>query len=144
MIGDIAEDFILKDQYGKEFVLYENLQTNLLLVFYPKDDTNVCSRQLTDYNDNTDKFTANNIKVVGINTGSVNSHSTFCNKFNLDITLLSDRNKLVSKMFNALNLFGTNKRKLVLIDTNKKIVFEKTTFSLFYVNTNSILKALSE
>jgi peroxiredoxin len=144
MLGEAADNFILRDQYGNEFELYQNLSTKLLLVFYPKDETTVCSNQLTDYNINIKKFNDNNIKVVGINTGSVNSHSNFCSRLNLNFTVLSDNNKRVSKMFNALNFFGTNKRKLILIDTNKLIVFEKTSFSLFYSDTAGIIKEINK
>jgi peroxiredoxin Q/BCP len=49
MVGDIARDFTLNDQSGLAFNLYSNLSRKLLLVFYPKDNTPVCSKQLTDY-----------------------------------------------------------------------------------------------
>ena len=108
-VGEIAENFILKDQFGKEFELYENLQTKLLLAFYPKDETTICTTQLTNYNINRNKFEKRGIKVIGINTGSVNSHSKFCNKLGFDFIVLSDISKRVSRMYNALNLFGVNK-----------------------------------
>ena len=52
----------------------------ILLVFYPKDDTPVCSTQLAEYNDNLDEFIKNGIKVVGINADTVQSHLDFCTK----------------------------------------------------------------
>ena len=131
MVGDIAEDFILKNQLGKEFALYRNLQTRILLVFYPKDDTIVCSRQLTDYSNNIEMFNKSNISVVAINPGSTDSHANFCSKLKLNFNLLSDIDKTVCKKFNAVNAFGAIKRKLVLIDLDKIILFEKTFFSLF-------------
>jgi len=143
MEGDIAEDFILKDQFGKEFVLYENLQTKILLVFYPKDDTFICSRQLKDYSNNIEIFNKSNIKVVAINPGSTDSHANFCSKLNLKINLLSDINKTVCIKFNAVNAFGAIKRKLVLIGTDKNILFEKSFFSLLYFNTERVLKEIS-
>lgn len=144
MVGEIAENFVLKDHFGKEFDLYENLQTKLLLAFYPKDETMICSKQLSDYNINKIEFEKQGIKVIGINTGSINSHSSFCNKLDLNIIVLSDIKKEVSKMFSALNIFGVNKRKLVLIDTDKKILFEKTSLALLYPSTQKTIRDINK
>ena len=59
------------------------LDKKVLLVFYPKDDTPVCSSQLTEYNENYDEFILNGIKVVGINADTIQSHANFCTKLNL-------------------------------------------------------------
>ena len=120
-VGDIAPNFILKDETGKDFELYENLNTQILLVFYPKDDTPVCSNQLAEYNDNLAEFIRNKIKVVGINAGTVQSHSDFCTKLDIKFPLLADEDKKVSRQFNAVNLLGINKRMLVIIGTDRKV-----------------------
>jgi peroxiredoxin Q/BCP len=88
--GDIAPNFILKDENGNDFELYKNLDTQVLLVFYPKDNTLVCSTQLEDYNNNLDDFITNGIKVAGISTDSIESHSKFCNKLKLNFPLLEN------------------------------------------------------
>ncbi|HKI77887.1 MAG TPA: peroxiredoxin [Ignavibacteriaceae bacterium] len=121
----IVQNFILTDQDGKDFELYKNLNKNILLVFYPKDDSRVCSKQLKNYYENENLFTEKNIKIVGINTDSIESHQKFCSKLGIKIPLLNDRDKEVSKYFNALNIFGINKRKIVLINRDKQIIFEK-------------------
>lgn len=142
MIGERAENFILKDQYGKDFELYKNLDTKVLLVFYPKDNSMVCSAQLRDYEANFDEFAKNNINVIGVNIESIESHADFCMNKKINFPILSDTDKLVSKFFNALNLLHTNKRKLVLIDTDKKIKYERSVFSVTYLNTKSVLQDL--
>ena len=138
----LAENFMLKDQNGLEFQLYENLDKRNLLVFYPSDDTLVCTRQLLNYNDYLYQFEQNNIRIVGINTNSVKSHKSFCNKLGLKFRLLSDSDKRVSRRYGALNLLGTNKRKLILIEVDKRIIYKKTVFSSFYMNGEQILKIL--
>ena len=138
--GDIATNFTLKDQDGNDFELYNNLNQPLLLVFYPKDNTLVCSNQLANYNENLDEFINNDIKVVGISTDSINSHSKFCNKLNLNFPLLSDQDKKVSKMFDALNFMGMKKRLLVLIGKNKKILWMDSTSSITYMKTGEIIE----
>ena len=140
MVGEIAEDFTLKDQYGNIFNLYENLDENILLVFYPKDDSPVCSMQLSNYQKEHQLLKKSGIKVIGINTNSEKSHKSFCDKLSLQFPLLSDKTKNVSKQFNALNIFGINKRKLVLINRNKKVEFEKTVLPNRYLSASIIIK----
>ena len=144
MVGEIAEDFTLKDQYGNIFNLYENLDENILLVFYPKDDSPVCSMQLSNYQKKHQLLKKSGIKVIGINTNSEKSHKSFCNKLSLQFPLLSDKTKNVSKQFNALNIFGINKRKLVLINRNKKIEFEKTVLPNRYLPASIIIKLVKQ
>ena len=142
MATEFAENFKLRDQNGLEFQLYDNLDKRNLLVFYPNDDTPVCTRQLLNYNDYLTEFEENNIRIVGINTNSITSHNSFCNKIGLKFRLLSDDNNDVSRKYKALNLLGINKRKLILIDTDKRIVFKKTVFPSFYLDGKQILKEL--
>ena len=139
-VGDVAPNFIIKDQNGKEFELYKNLDKNLLMVFYPKDNTVVCSAQLAEYNESYDEFTQNGINVVGINTDSVQSHLNFCDKLKLKFPLLADEDKKVSKQFNAINFLGMNKRFLVLISTNKRILWTESTLPVTYIKAGEILE----
>lgn len=139
MVGDIAKNFSLKDQYGNEFELYKNLDKKILLVFYPRDDSLVCTMQLTNYEQYLTEFEKYNIKVVGINTAAGDSHFSFCNKLRLNFPVLSDISKQISNNYKALNLLGINKRKLVLIDTNSKIIFEKTILPFYYLKASQIL-----
>jgi len=137
-----ASDFTLTDQNGKSFNLYKNLGKPVMLVFYPKDESPVCSKQLCSYNDNYKKFADAGIQVVGINIENENSHKQFANKFNLQFPLLSDADKKVSKAYNALNLAGLNRRKIVIISTGKKIVFEDSTFPAFYQKSGKLLEII--
>ena len=139
-VGDVVQNFILKDEKGNDFELYKNLDKKVLLAFYPKDDTLVCSSQLSDYNENINEFKKNNIQVVGISIDSVKSHSNFCNKLKLNFPLLSDTDKTVCKQFNAINLLGIRKRLLVLIGTDKKVLWTDSTLTITYIKTREILE----
>ena len=143
MVGDIAKNFSLKDQHGDEFELYKNLDKRILLVFYPRDDSPVCTLQLSNYEKYLNEFEKNNINVVGINTAAKDSHFSFCNKLMLNFPVLSDISKQISKNYKALNLLGINKRKLVLIDTNKRIIFEKTILPFYYLKAGQIISEVN-
>jgi peroxiredoxin len=139
-VGDLAPNFFLKDEKGVDFELYKNLEKHLLLAFYPKDDTLVCSIQLAEYNDSLDDFIKSGVNVVGISTDSVQSHSNFCSKLKLNFPLLADENKIVSKKFDAINFLGMSKRSLVLIGTDKRILWKDSTIPVNYVKPAEILQ----
>ena len=140
MKDKIAPNFILKDQDGIDLELYKNLEQFTLLVFYPKDNTPVCTKQLNDYTKNLNLFQEVGIRIIGVNTASSNSHREFCKNLSGDISLVADEDKKVSREYRALNFLGMNKRKLVLIDKNKRILWEDESFPLSYTNSSKILK----
>lgn len=141
--GDISPNFVLNDEKGKEFELYKHLDDMLLLVFYRKDDTTVCSSQLTEYNNNLDNFIKNGVRIVGISSDEVNSHLAFCNTLKLKFPLLSDSDKKVSKQFNAINFLGMTKRLLVLVGTDKKVMWVHSTLAITYIKSGEIIKKVN-
>ena len=139
MIGETAENFTLKDQFGRKFEFYSNLDKKILLVFYPKDNSPVCTKQLSEYHLNKKLFDENNIRVVGINTEGEESHLSFCNALHIDTIMLADSGKEVSRKFGALNLLGMNKRKVVLIGKDRRILYEKSVLPFYFLNSNKLL-----
>lgn len=100
--------------------------------------------QLCNYQNEHQLLKKSRIKVVGINTNSEESHKSFCNKLSLKFPLLADKTKNVSRQFNALNIFGINKRKLVLINQNKRIEFEKKVLPNRYLSASIIIKLVKQ
>jgi peroxiredoxin len=139
-VGDVAPNFKLKNETGKDFELYKNLDQLILLVFYPKDDTPVCSTQLAEYNDNLDEFINNGIKVVGVNADSVQSHLDFCSKLKIKFPLLADDDKKVSRQYNAINFLGMNKRLLVIIGIDRKVFWTASSLPVTFIKTKEIVE----
>jgi len=107
-IGDHAPDFSLTDQDGNTFKL-ENFQgkENVLLYFYPKDETPGCIKEACGFRDHITDFDGYNCKVVGISKDSVSSHSKFALHYNLPFTLLSDTNNSARKLYGVeSSVFG--------------------------------------
>jgi peroxiredoxin Q/BCP len=141
--AETAEDFTLKDQFGREFNLYRNLHQKILHIFYPKDNTPVCTKQLKDYQVNEKELISFGIIIVGINSDPEETHMNFTKKCGLNFPFLSDPGKKVCRQFNAVNLFGGIKRKLVLIGSDRKILFEDEVLSIKYRTSGQLMTLLS-
>lgn len=141
-VGDIAPDFSLLNQHGEEFNLYKNLNKDVLLIFYPKDNTLVCSNQLRDYQLNIEKFNEIDVQLVAINIADKETHKNFCDNIDIKFPVLSDSDKKVSEQYNALNLFGQNKRMIVLIAKDKKIKLIRKMFPITYLTSDELVREI--
>ena len=141
---EIAPDFTLPSTDG-EITLSERLaRGNVLLVFYPGDDTPVCTRQLCDYRDNLKIFSDLAVDVLAINSQSLESHERFAKRHALPFPLLSDGDKSVCRSYGAVGLLGTTKRALVLIDRDGRIRWRCTDLPIFRRSAEEIREVLSD
>jgi peroxiredoxin Q/BCP len=114
-VNDKAPLFVLQDDQGGQFSLAEQAGQRLLLVFYPGDDTPVCTKQLCDYRDGVEAFAGLGVKVVGVSNDSAESHRKFRQKYDLPFTLLSDPELEVAALYDSKGMLGM-KRSVFLLD----------------------------
>ena len=100
-IGDKAPDFKGKNQDGKDIKLVEFRGKNLILYFYPKDNTPGCTAESCDLRDNYDMWLRKGYEVLGVSPDSLKSHQNFIAKHNLPFDLISDTEKDILKAYNA-------------------------------------------
>lgn len=145
-VGDPAPDFSLASTEG-EITLSRRLREGgraLLLVFYPGDETPVCTRQLCDYRDNLAVFADLGVDVLAINPQSLASHERFAKKHGLPFPLLADEGKQVCRSYGALGLLGTAKRALVLVGRDGRVLWRKTDFPIFHRSAQELRAILSQ
>lgn len=126
-IGDKCPDFSLLDQNGEMFHLNEHIgERNLVIYFYPKDNTWGCTKQACSFRDSYQDFINLGCEVIGISTDSINSHEEFSKKYNLNFRILSDVNDDVRKKFGVpSSFFGLIKGRVTyLIDKEGKVVWK--------------------
>ena len=116
-VGETAPDFSLKDGEGREWKMSDQLGKTVVLLFYPGDETPVCTRQLCSVRDNWEAYRETGAEIVGISTDSEESHKRFVEKRELPLRLLSDPKAEVSKLYGASSwLPGRSARAVVVID----------------------------
>jgi peroxiredoxin Q/BCP len=114
-VNDKAPQFVLQDDQGQTFSLAEQAGHRVLLVFYPGDNTPVCTRQLCDYRDGVEAFAGLGVEVVGISNDSAESHRRFREKYDLPFTLLTDPDLAVAGLYDSKGVLGM-KRSVFLVD----------------------------
>ena len=124
IVGDAMPAFTLFDQDGKAFNSIYYIGKKILVVyFYPKDESMLCTKEACSFRDNFDAFVKNGALVVGINGGSVACHKSFHDHYKLPFTLLSDPNDKVYHLFGISNVLFMTGRKTFVIDLKGKIAF---------------------
>jgi len=99
-IGDVVPEFTLKDQNEKDFTLTDFIgKQNMVIYFYPKDDTPGCTKEACRFRDEFEVFTDLEAVVIGISSDSPQSHQDFITKYNLPFTLLTDSTDEARKAF---------------------------------------------
>ena len=143
-VGDAAPHFALKDGDGKEWNLAEYLGKTVVLLFYPGDDTPVCTKQLCSVRDNWEQYKETGAEVVGISTDNVQSHKNFADKYNLTLRLLSDEKGEVARAYGAKSwLPGRSARAVVIIDKNGRVAYHKVQpVSIFRPKDDEVLEAI--
>lgn len=122
-LGTNAPDFKLKAYPSGEYSLSQfKGKKNVILAFYPKDDTPGCTAENCAFRDDLSKFNESNTQVFGISCDDVKSHETFSKKFNFTHLLLVDVGGEMARKYGCYKEEkGYSSRKLFVIDKNGKI-----------------------
>lgn len=143
-IGDTAPDFTLKDGKGEAWTLSDHRGKVVVLMFYPGDDTPVCTKEMCSVRDHWSDYRATGAEVVGISTDSVESHGKFSEKYELPLPLLSDGEGAVRDLYGATSLLpGRTARAEFVIDPNGNLVYKKVRpIGLFRPSDQDVLAAI--
>jgi len=112
-VGAAAPDFTLPDQDGNLVTLSALRGRNVVLVFYPADDTTICRRQLCEFRDQWELAQQKNTLVFGVNPQSAESHAKFRERCSFPFPLLTDRGQKMGELYHTRGLAA--KRTVYLI-----------------------------
>lgn len=145
-VGDEAPDFTLEGTQG-EFTLSEHRGERVVLLFYPGDDTTVCTKQFCSYRDATDEIAELDATIVGISIQDMDSHRAFTDKHKLTTQLLADPDHEVSEAYGVYTklMGGMAKRTVFIVDEQGRIAHRHANLmSLTYDDVEDLKKALAE
>jgi peroxiredoxin Q/BCP len=137
-VGETAPDFTLNDQDGQPVTLSSfRGQKNVIVYFYPKDDTPGCTKESCSFRDQFAVFTDLGAEVFGISADSEASHKAFATKYRLPFRLLSDHGAKVRKAFKVPTILGLMSGRVTFVIDKQGVVrhvFNSQTNALKHVD----------
>ena len=120
-VGDQAPEFTLPGTGSQSYSLASYRGKPVVLVFYPGDDTPVCTKQLNSYNNELSAFSDVGAQVLAISAQDVASHEAFADKHGFGFPLLADTDKAVAALYGTVGPLGFPRRSVFVIDANGTI-----------------------
>lgn len=143
-VGDEAPDFEKPWTGEGEFRLSDRRGRWVVLAFYPGDETTVCTRQLCEYRDNSEKLDGLDAEVVGVSPQDVDSHESFIAHHDLNVPLVADVGLEVADAY-GIKLASALRRAIFIVDPDGRIAHRDVKkLGLSYTDSDGIAKALSE
>jgi peroxiredoxin Q/BCP len=115
-VGEKAPEFTLPGTGGREYFLSSYLGQPVVLVFYPGDDSPVCTKQLNSYNNELSAFDNVGAQVLAVSAQDLNSHEDFASKYGFKFPLLADTDKAVANLYGTVGPLGFPRRSVFVID----------------------------
>ena len=145
-VGRPAPDFTLTDGEGNPWRLSDRRGRVVVLLFYPGDETPICTRQMCSVRDRWEDYEATGAEVVGVSTDPPESHRKFSEHHGLPLRLLSDPGGKVAKVYGASSwLPGRTARAVVVIDAEGRVRHNRAQpVSLFRPKDDEVLAAIRD
>src|SRR3972149_6918481 len=122
-VGDKAPDFTLPSQMGDNVTLSEFLgKKNIVLYFYPKDESSGCTKEACSFRDSYEELTALGAEVLGVSGQGIESHKSFATHYGLPFILLADVGNRVRELYNVPSTMGVIPGRVTYIIDKKGVV----------------------
>ncbi|MDO8895339.1 peroxiredoxin [Nitrosomonas sp.] len=117
-----VSDFVLPSTGDKEFSLAANVGKNVVIYFYPKDDTPGCTTEGQDFRDHWQAFAEKNCVIVGVSRDSITSHGDFKGKMQFPFDLLSDEDEEICKLFDVIKMKNVYGKQVLGIERSTFVI----------------------
>jgi len=143
-IGERAPQFTLPGTGGTTYSLSDYAGQVVIVVFYPGDDTPVCTKQLNSYNDELGQFEQLGAQVLAISAQDLSSHEKFAGKHGFRFPLLADTDKAVAASYGTLGPLGFPRRSVFVIDADGVITYaHRAIAGLTYRSVDELVRAVN-
>lgn len=141
-MGHIAPDFELKDSDNQTWRLSDHRGKVVAFVFYPRDETPVCTKQMCSMRDRWTDYETTGAEVVAISVATVESHKRFAEHHGLPQRLLADERGEVTKLFNVKSLLGGSQRAVIVINPKGVIHYRKSILPIFRPGDDEVIEVI--
>lgn len=117
-VGDVAPEFTLPGTGGQTYSLSDYKGQPVVIVFYPGDDSPVCTKQLNSYNNELSAFENVGAQVLAISAQDMASHDSFAEKYGFKFPLLADTSKDVASAYGTVGPLGFPRRSVFVVDAD--------------------------
>jgi peroxiredoxin Q/BCP len=142
--GQLAPDFELKDSNNEPWRLSNHRGKVVALLFYPRDETPVCTKQMCSMRDRWTDYQTTGAEVVAISVGSVESHKKFGEHHDLPQRLLADASGKVTKLYDLKSLLGGSQRAVIVVDQQGVIRYRKSVLPIFRPSDDEVISAIRD
>lgn len=143
-VGDKAPDFTLPGTGDRSYSLADYRGQPIVLVFYPGDDSPVCTKQLNSYNNELDQFAGVGAQVLAISAQDMASHDKFSGKHGFRFPLLSDPDKTVAEAYGTVGPLGFPRRSVFVVNGEGVITYaHRAIAGLTYRPVSELIEAVA-
>ena len=143
-VGDLAPEFELKDNNDQTWRLADQRGKVVAMIFYPRDETPVCTKQMCSMRDRWTDYESTGAEVVAISVGSVASHKQFADHHGLPQRLLADERGEVTRLFEMKSMLGGSQRAVIVIDPQGVIRYRKSVVPIFRPSDDEVIAAIHD
>ena len=141
--GFVAPDFTLKDTNGNDWRLSDKRGSVVLLLFYPANETLMCTKQLCSVRDNWAKYMETKAEIVGVSTSGPEANRSFADKHHLPLTILADEDRAVTAKYASHSIFPLNfMRGLAVVDAEGIVRTRQTMLRAFRPDDHEVILSL--
>lgn len=143
-VDEQAPDFALKDERGEEWRLSDRRGQVVVMLFYPGDETPICTKQLCSVRDRWSDYVATGAELVGVSTDTVESHRKFSDNHELPMRLLADPEGKVTNLYGVRSwIRGRSARAIIVIDADGVVRHRQVQpLSLFRPKDDQVIDAI--
>lgn len=143
-MGDLAPEFELKDNHDQTWRLADQRGKVVAMIFYPRDETPVCTKQMCSMRDRWTDYESTGAEVIAISVGSVAAHKKFAEHHDLPQRLLADERGEVTRLFEMKSMLGGSQRAVIVIDPQGIIRYRKSVIPVFRPSDDEVIAAIRD
>jgi peroxiredoxin Q/BCP len=142
-VGDKAPDFILKTEDKKEWRLSKQFGNVTALLFYPKNETLVCTRQMCSVRDNWANYLETKASIVAVSPGTTEEHRNFSRRHRLPLPILADADREITRLYGQHWLLPIQlTRAIVIVDAHGFVRHRQMMLRAFRPTDESVIASI--